>query len=81
MKRTIILGFAAFLFATGSAFVSKDLTNPPPTTLYQILPGSPNQCVESTCSLVMGNPCLTQSYTIKLNANACDNPVKSFRAN
>lgn len=81
MKRTIILGFAAFLFATGSAFVSKDLTNPPPTTLYTILPGTPNQCVESTCSQVMAKPCLTQSYAIKLNANACDNPVISFKTN
>ncbi len=81
MKRSIILGAAAFLFAIGSAFVSKNTTNRPTTILYKQSASVPSQCVISDCNLTSVKPCLTQSYTTKLDANHCDVPINSFRNN
>lgn len=79
MKRTIILGIAAFVFAIGSAFVSKGTMNGKTDVIYRQSTASPSKCVVSTCNLTSLQPCSFQSYSTQVDENTCADEVASFK--
>ena len=79
MKRTIILGTAAFVFAVGSAFVSKGRVNGMSNDLYMQSTVTPNECIISTCNLTSLQPCDIQSYLHNPGTGTCTSPVASFK--